>query len=110
MVSSQSPRHQSPEFPMSESLIKKPSAYVPIAMSLAALAIVVGHYAVKGMDHDPDEGTPAHLFQLLMVLQLPFIAAFIVRWVPDDTRRGLVVLAAQGAAIIAAFASVYFLT
>jgi hypothetical protein len=36
---------------MSQFLLKEPSAYLPLAMSLAALAIVLAHYAVYGIVH-----------------------------------------------------------
>ncbi|MEO8575739.1 MAG: hypothetical protein ABI556_03525 [Gemmatimonadales bacterium] len=92
------------------SMKREPSAVLPIIMSLVAFGIVLVHYAVKGMDHDPDEGTPAHLFQLLMVIQAPIIVYFAAKWLPLDTTRALRVLALQGAAIVAAFAGVFFLT
>ncbi len=38
------------------SLIKKPSAYLPLAMSLAALTLVLAHAAVFGITHDADGG------------------------------------------------------
>lgn len=92
------------------SMTREPSAVLPIIMSLVALGIVLVHYAVKGMDHDPDEGTPAHLFQLLMVIQVPIIFYFAVKWLPRDSQRALRVLALQGAAVVVAFAAVFFLT
>ena len=51
---------------MNASLMKKPSAFLPIAMSLAALALVLGHAAMFGIVHEADERTAAHIFQLLM--------------------------------------------
>ena len=45
--------------------LKRPTAFLPLAMSLAALALVLGHTAIYGVVHEVDEGTPAHLFQLL---------------------------------------------
>jgi hypothetical protein len=48
-------------------LIKKPSAYLPLAMSLAALILVLAHAAVFGITHDPNEGAAAHTRQILMV-------------------------------------------
>jgi hypothetical protein len=95
---------------MNLSALKKPSAWIPIVMSLAALGLVLAHYAVYGITRDPDEGAAAHTFQLLMAGQLPVIVYFALRWLPRIPGQALLVLALQGAAGLAAFASVYFLT
>lgn len=92
------------------SLLKQPSAYLPLAMALAALALVLGHFAMYGNLHEVDEGTPAHLFQLLMVAQVPFVGYFGIKWLPPSPTQALQVLALWGAVVIAAFAGVYFLT
>jgi hypothetical protein len=92
------------------SLLKQPSAYLSLAMALAALALVLGHFAMYGNLHEVDEGTPAHLFQLLMVAQVPFVGYFAIKWLPQSPTQALQVLALWGAVVIAAFASVYFLT
>ena len=91
-------------------LIKKPSAFLPILMSLAGLGLVLGHVAMYGIVHETDEGTPAHLFQLLMVLQVPIIGYFILRWLPRETKNAVAILILQALAGIAAFAAVFFLT
>jgi len=93
-----------------DSPIKKPSALIPLAMSLAALGLVVGHALVYGIVHEADEGAAAHIFQLLMVAQLPIIAYFALRWLPRRPREALLVLALQAGAGLAAFAGVFFLT
>jgi len=92
------------------SAFKQASALAPIAMSLAGLALVLGHFAMYGVVHEADEGTPAHIFQLLMVAQLPIVVFFAAKWLPRAPRQALAVLALQAAAGIAAFALVYFLT
>jgi hypothetical protein len=93
---------------MNASLLKQPSAFLPIAMSLAALALVLGSIAIFGVLHEADEGTAAHLFQLLMAGQVPIVAYFALKWLPRAPRQALGVLAMQFAAIIAAFAPVYW--
>jgi hypothetical protein len=90
--------------------IRQPSAFVPLTMSLAALAIVLGHAAVYGVAHEADEGAAAHLFQILMVAQVPVVAFFAIRWLPRAPRQALRVLAMQAGAALAAFAAVFFLT
>jgi hypothetical protein len=78
-------------------------------MSLAALVVVLGHVALYGAAREADEGTAAHLWQLLMAAQLPVIAWFAATWLPREPRRALVVLARQAAAALAALAPVFLL-
>jgi len=96
------------------SMMKQPSAFVPVAMSVAALALVVfkvlGDVATKGaVVHEADEGTAAHLWQLLMVGQVPVLAFFTIKWLPREPRRTLYVLALQIGAALASIATVFLL-
>lgn len=90
-------------------LLKRPSAFLPLAMSLAALAVVIAHVALVGTQRQADEGAAAHLWQLLMAAQLPIILFFAARWLPQSPRQGLLVLALQLAAAFAAAAPVFAL-
>jgi hypothetical protein len=90
--------------------LRQPSAFLPLAMSLAALSLVLGHFAIYGIVHEADEGAPAHIFQILMATQVPIVAFFAIKWLPRAPRQALYVLALQAAAGVAAFASVFFLT
>ena len=89
-------------------IAKRPTAFLPVLMSLAALTLVLAHVALYGAQHEADEGTPAHLFQLLMAAQLPIIAIFAAKSLPQAPRRALGVLAIQILAAITAFAPVYY--
>lgn len=89
-------------------VMKQPSALLPVAMSLAALALVLGHIALVGTEPQPDEGTAAHLWQLLMASQLPVIAYFAIKWLPRTPRQALLMLALQACAALAAVAPVYY--
>ncbi len=90
-------------------LTKLPSAFLPMAMSLIALAVVLGTIALFGVVHDSDEGAAAHIFQLLMAGQVPVLAFFVIKWLPRRPRQALSVFALQIAAALAALAPVYFL-
>jgi hypothetical protein len=79
-------------------------------MSLAAPAIVLGHVAMFGVIHEADEGAAAHVFQILMVAQVPVVAFFAIQWLPRAPKPALLLLALQAGAGIAAFAAVFFLT
>jgi hypothetical protein len=90
---------------------KKPSAFVPMAMSVAALTVVLGSsVTVVGVVHDADEGPAAHIFQLLMAGQVPIVAYFVVKWLPRVPRQTLYILAIQIGAALAAIAPVYILS
>ena len=95
---------------MNASPMKQPSAVLPLAMSFAALALVLGHAAVFGAIHEADEGAAAHIFQLLMAAQVPVVVFFAIKWVPRTPGQALRVLALQVGAALAAFAAVFFLT
>ena len=95
---------------MDLSILKRPSALAPLLMSVAGLALVLVHAARYGVVHEADEGTSAHLFQMLMAGQLPIVALFAAKWLPQSPGPALLVLALQAGAGIAAFASVFFLT
>ena len=90
-------------------MIRQPSAYVPVMMSLAALATVLLRIALVGTAPEPDEGTAAHIWQLLMALQLPVIAWFAIKWLPQSPRQALLVLGLQAGAALAALAPVFIL-
>jgi hypothetical protein len=94
---------------MNTSAFKQASALVPLAMSFAALALVLAHTAMYGVVREADEGTPAHIFQLLIVAQLPIVAFFAIKWLPRNPRSAMIVLALQAGAALAAIAPVIIL-
>ena len=89
-------------------MLRKPSAFIPLVMSLVALATVLGHILLFGAARQADEGAAAHIFQLLLILQLPIVLFFAIRWLPRFRRTALLVLALQAAAGLAALAPVFF--
>jgi len=93
---------------MNLSIMKQPSGFISLLMSLAALAMVLGHVAIFGAAREPDEGTAAHLWQLLMAGQIPVVAFLAIKWVPQAPRQALINLALQAIAGLAALAPVYF--
>lgn len=71
-------------------------------MSAAALATVLVYLARFGVVHEPDEGTAAHIWQLLMAAQVPIIAFFAIKYLPQAPSQPVPVLALQLAAVVAA--------
>jgi hypothetical protein len=89
-------------------LLRRPSAIIPIVMSVAALAVVIGYGAMFGTARQADEGTAAHIWQLLMVGQVPVAAFFVVKWLPTDPKHAVPVLAIQVGAALAAILPVWW--
>ena len=94
---------------LTSALKKQPSAWIPLVMSTAALVVVLVHVALSGTAPQADEGAAAHLFQILIAAQMPFLAFFAIKWLHKDAAHGLRVLAMQVAAVLVACAPVYFL-
>jgi hypothetical protein len=96
-------------------IVRKPSAFLPLAMSLTALALLGGAYIFAlamgqaGLERQQDEGSIAHLWQLLMAGQMPVLIFFAIKWLPRAPRQTLFVLALQASAALTAMAPVYFL-
>ena len=94
---------------MNAEMRRRPSAFVPPVLSLAALAIVGCHVAMYGPTPEADEGTAAHLWQLLMAAQLPFMALFFFKWFLSTPRVAAPILVLQIVSALAAMAPVYLL-
>lgn len=78
-------------------------------MSLGALATVLIFLALHGPAPQADEGTAAHLWQILMAGQVPIIGFFAFKWLPQSPRQAVPVLALQLVAAIAAMTPVFLL-
>ena len=90
--------------PAMTELLKRPSAFIPLAMSAGALATVIGYATMFGTARQADEGAAARIWQLLMVGQVPVGAVFAVKWLPTAPRQALAVMTLQiGAALAAMF-------
>ena len=94
-------------FPFAE--LRRPSAFLPVVMSFAALSIVILYVLLVGPEPQKDEGAAAHLWQILMAGQLPIILYYMVRRLPEAPRAALLVLVLQISAIVAAAAPVFLL-
>jgi hypothetical protein len=90
-------------------MLKHPSAFLPVAMSLGALATVLVVVALYGTAPQADEGAAAHLWQLLMAAQVPIILFFAIKWLPRSPRQAVPVLGLQVGAALAAMAPVFLL-
>ena len=62
---------------MTQAKIKKIAAIIPLVFSAIAFVLVVANI-LAGVPPQPDENASAHIWQLLMLAQLPFILLFVV--------------------------------
>jgi DNA-binding CsgD family transcriptional regulator len=92
-----------------KAILKIPSAFLPLAMSFGALATVLIYVAMFGAARQADEGTAAHIWQILMAGQIPIILFFAIKWLPQTPKQALLVLVLQGSAALLALAPVYLL-
>ena len=92
------------------SLLKQPSAWIPLLMSFAALAMIVVYVAINGFasSGNGDEGAPARIFQLIMLAQLPIAGYFAIKWLPRQPKQALIVLALQVVAWIIPIATIMY--
>ena len=97
------------EFLFVLTMLKHPSAFLPLVMSLGALATVLIFLALHGPAPQADEGAAAHIWQLLMAFQVPIVLYFAIKWVPQSPRHAVSILALQAGAVIAAMAPVFLL-
>ena len=82
---------------------------MPIAIPVFLLLLGLRYVAIYGVVSQADEGIEAHLFQLLMPVQLVLMAYFAATWLPRASRGAFAVLALQVLASAAVFAAVYLI-
>lgn len=85
------------------------SAWVPIAIPIFLLVLALRYIVTYGLVRQVDEGIEAHLFQLLMPLQLAVMLYFALTWLPRAPRVTVPLLALQAGAAAAVFAVVYWI-
>ena len=90
-------------------MLKHPSAFLPVALSLGALATVLMFVVSHGTAPQADEGTAAHIWQILMAAQAPIVVFFALKWLPRSPRQAMPILGLQIGAALAAMAPVFLL-
>lgn len=71
------------------------------------LALILDRVARFGSLYQPDEGAGAHLFQILMPVQILVMLFFAIRRLPERRWAAVQVLAVQVGAALTVFALVY---
>src|SRR5437762_2923532 len=83
-------------------------ALLPLAMTLTVVAAGIAHtVGAGGIYREADEGTAAHLFQILMPLQVPIIIAFAATQLPRHAAWATTFLVLQIGLAAALFATVF---
>jgi len=77
-----------------------------LAVSVVCLLLVAYGYTLP---HQADEGTPAHLFQLLIVLLVPLVAIFVATADRARPARALRPLVAPSLLLVVTFSALYYL-
>jgi hypothetical protein len=91
-------------------LLRRPSAFLPLGMSLAAVGLVLWFVASFGVVRGAhDEGAAARIFQVLMAAQIPIVGYFGLTWVPRAPRSAGAILGLQLGAALAAIIAVVLL-
>ncbi len=91
-------------------LLKKPSAWVPIVLSLAALVAMLVSIAIAGVPaRQPDEGVGAHFFQIWLVLETVLVLIFTAKWLPESPKQTILILILQIITILLPMSIVFFL-
>ena len=96
------------KYTKNEPTIRQPTVFLPLVMSIVALVMVLVHFAIFGIVDETDEGTAAHIFQLLIVAQIPFIAFLAFSWLVIAPRLTLFFIVLQASAALAAIVAVFF--
>lgn len=70
------------------SLIKKPSGWLPIVLT-AIILVIMGLYFASAIPPEPttDEGTMAHTFQIWGALEFFAVVFFAIKWLPHEPRE-----------------------
>jgi hypothetical protein len=89
-------------------LIKKPSAFVSVAISFDVLHTLFSHFVKFGVVHQAVEVTAAQIFQIFMAGHVPIMAFFTIKWLPGIPRQPLQALALQAGPALAALAPAFY--
>ena len=91
-------------------LLKKPSAWVPILLSICIIGmevVVLTFFATP--QPEPDEGVAAHLFQLWLVLEAVLIPVFALKWLARFPIPALQIIALQALLVLVGCFPVFYL-
>ena len=89
-------------------LVRSPSAYLPLMMSVLALILVLASVLLFGSARQADEGAAAHLFQMLVIGQVPLVVWSLLQRIGRDSALGLQIFGLQAAFLAVALFPVWY--
>ena len=91
-------------------LLKRPSAWIPIVLSLGIIAMLLVLLSINGVPTElpQDEGTAAHLFQIWLALEVGLIGFFAAKWLPRAPKEAAVILGIQILLVLAGMSPVWY--
>jgi len=89
-------------------LLRRPLGFVPLLISGGLLLAMLLQFMQGTLVRQPDEGTTAHLFQLLMPLNAIVMVVFGAFWLPKYPKPASQLLGLQVSAFVAVLAVVHF--
>jgi hypothetical protein len=93
---------------MDRHLVNRMSAIAPLLMSAVALSLVMIAVTTGWQRDLPDEGLAAHLFQLLLLAQIPVIIVFVMTADKSRVRASATTIALHLAAIALALGTLFY--
>lgn len=93
---------------MNFSLLNKPSAWIPIVLPIAILAMLLITLKISGLVREEDEGVEAHIFQIWLVLETILMLFFAGKWIPEAPKQALPIFAMQLLLTLAACFPVFY--
>jgi hypothetical protein len=93
---------------MMQNIIRKPSAWLPIAISLVVFTSILCYVAVAIFSVAPEEGSRIFsiYFQWLTLAQVPIIVFFAIKWLPRQPKQAALILALQVIAAVISLAPI----
>ena len=89
-------------------ITNKYTTWLPLVMSAAAVVVVITQIMIFGIPQGGNEGTAAHLFQILIGLQIPVMAFFAFTELSKNPKQVIKILAIQILAMLTALAPVFY--
>lgn len=81
-------------------LIKKPSAWIPLALSALSFTMIAVHVSVFGITNGSgDEGIVARIFQFIVAIQVLTTLLFAMKWIPQAQSDAIKIFVIQIVAI-----------
>lgn len=90
-------------------LLKTPSAWLPLAMSVTAILLIIIYVGINGVRVNQDERTAARIFQMLLIGQVPIVIYFASKWLPKSSKEATEIILLQATVALLSIVLILFL-